>query len=188
MTPMTLDAQHDHTPAYTESLGAARGESVRLRLRTTLPVESVGLRFVRVGEIELTAAHEITDMAGEGRWFEAELPLHDTRVRYAWQLNLPDDHLNLTALGLHHTRRGFRNWFQYLAGYVAPEWAWKCVFYQIFPDRFRNGDPGNDVQSGEYEYAGRPVQHVAWDTPVTREGDVHAHYGGDLNGITQALP
>ncbi|AIZ45423.1 glycosyl hydrolase [Deinococcus radiopugnans] len=192
---MTLDAHHDHTPAYTERLGAPTGQSVRVRLRTTLPVESVGLRFVRVGEIELAEAHEIPGLAGdsqsgqvEGRWFEATLPIHDARVRYAWQLNLPDDHLNLTALGLHHTRRGFRNWFQYLAGYVAPEWAWKCVFYQIFPDRFRNGDPGNDVQTGEYIYAGRVVEHVPWDRAVDAWGDIHGHYGGDLNGITQALP
>ncbi|GHF29871.1 alpha-glucosidase [Deinococcus metalli] len=181
-------AQHDATPGYTEVLGALLGSTVRLRLRTTLPVTGVTLRFVRVGEIESHPAREIHVPHGEGRWFEAELPVHDLRVRYAWQLHLPDDHLNVTRLGVHHTRRGFRDWFQYLAGYAAPEWAWTAVFYQIFPDRFRNGDPGNDVQTGEYEYAGRPVQHVAWDTPVTREGDIHAHYGGDLNGIAQALP
>ncbi len=64
MTIMTLEAQHDHSPAYTASLGAARGETVRLGLRTTLPVQSVTLRFVRVGEIELTGAQEIT---GHGR-------------------------------------------------------------------------------------------------------------------------
>jgi alpha-glucosidase len=188
MTITTLEAQHDHSPAYTARLGAARGETVRVRMRTTLPVTAVTLRFVRVGEIETAPAHEVAGLGGEGRWFEAELPVHDARVRYAWQLDLADDHLNLTALGLHHTRRGFRNWFQYLAGYQAPEWAWKVVFYQIFPDRFRNGDPSNDVQTGEYSYAGREVEHVPWDQPVDAWGDIHGHYGGDLNGITAALP
>lgn len=187
-TTSILTAQHDDTPGYTDALGAPQGSTVRVRLRTTLPVTSVTLRFVRIGEVEGVPAREIMVPHGNGRWFEADLPVHDLRVRYAWQLNLHDDHLNLTRLGLHHTRRGFRDWFQYLAGYVAPEWAWSGVFYQIFPDRFRNGDNGNDVRSGEYEYAGRPVQHVPWDSPVTREGDVHAHYGGDLVGITQALP
>ncbi|GHF68130.1 alpha-amylase family glycosyl hydrolase [Deinococcus ficus] len=181
-------AQHDHTPGYTERLGAPLGSTVRVRLRTTLPVQGVALKVVQVGEIETFPAHEVSGRAGPGRWFEAELPLHDARVRYCWQLNVPGDHLNLTALGLHHARRGFRSWFQYLPGHVAPEWAWKAVFYQVFPDRFRNGDPGNDVVTGEYEYEGRPVEHVAWDTPVSKEGDIHAHYGGDLNGVTQALP
>ncbi|GGK20773.1 alpha-glycosidase [Deinococcus malanensis] len=184
-------AQHDHTPAYTQQLGAPLGQTVRIRVRTTLPVTGVTLKVVQVGEIETLPAQEVaapSEFSGEGRWFEAELPLQDHRVRYAWQLNLADDHLNLTALGLHRSRRGFRSWFQYLSGHVAPEWAWCSVFYQIFPDRFRNGDPGNDVKTGEYIYEGRPVEHVAWDHPVDAQGDIHGHYGGDLNGVTQALP
>ena len=189
MHPTTaLCAQHDHTPGYTERLGAPLGGHVRVRLRTTLPVEGVRLKVVQIGEIETFPAREVTGLQGEGRWFEADLPLHEARVRYAWQLDLPGDHLNLTRLGLHHARRGFRSWFQYLAGYQAPEWAWKSVFYQIFPDRFRNGDPTNDVQTGEYLYEGRPVEKVEWSHPVDAWGDIHGHYGGDLTGITQAVP
>lgn len=207
-----LTAQHDHTPAYTETLGAPLGSTVRVRMRTTLNVQEVKLKFVRVGEIETHPAQEISSLDGTSRWFEAELPVVEARMRYAWQLNLADDHLNLTSLGLHHSRRGFRNWFQYLAGYQAPEWAWRSFFYQIFPDRFRNGDPSNDVQTGEYVYVklpeqltaqlsseflrseeytrfvNREVEHVPWDHPVDAWGDVHAHYGGDLQGITQAVP
>lgn len=212
MIQPTPTAQHDHTPAYTPRLGAAQGERITVRLRTTLDVQNVKLKFVKVGEIETVDAHEIPALGGAGRWFEAELPLHEARMRYAWQLNFADDHLNLTSLGLHHSRRGFRNWFQYLCGYEAPEWAWKTFFYQIFPDRFRNGDPANDVQTGEYRYVRLPesflaqlppdvldseefrrfhdreVEHVPWDHPVDAHGDVHAHYGGDLQGITQAVP
>lgn len=181
-------AWHDHTPGYTERLGAQQGETVWVRVRVTLPVTGVQLKFVQVGEVETREAREVEVPGTDGRWFEAELPVHAARMRYAWTLLFEDDHLSLTALGLHHTRRGFRDWFQYLAGHVAPEWAWRSVFYQIFPDRFRNGDPGNDVQSGEYEYQGRPVERAEWGTPVTKAGDIHAHYGGDLNGVTQALP
>ncbi|WP_240738118.1 alpha-amylase family glycosyl hydrolase [Deinococcus fonticola] len=185
---ITPEVQHDHTPAYTEQLGAPRGDTVRVRLRTTLDVTDVKLKFVHVGEIETVPAHAIASLDGQSRWFEATLPLHEARMRYAWQLNFADDHLNFTSLGLHHSRRGFRNWFQYLTGCQPPTWAWEAFFYQIFPDRFRNGDPTNDVQTGEYLYQGRPVEHVAWDTPIDRRGDIHAHYGGDLNGVTQALP
>lgn len=185
---LLTDVQHDHTPAYTGTLGAARGTSVRVRLRTTLPVQEVKLKFVHVGEIETVPAHAIPSLDGKSQWFEATLPLHEARMRYAWQLNFPDDHLNFTSLGLHHSRRGFRNWFQYLTDCQPPTWAWESFFYQIFPDRFRNGDPGNDVQTGEYLYQGREVEHVAWDQPIDKRGDIHAHYGGDLNGITQAIP
>jgi alpha-glucosidase len=184
-----LSTQHDHTPAYTDRLGAPMGASVRVRVRTTLPVTGVSLKFVRVGEIESVPAREITPLGDEpGRWFEADLPVHEGRVRYSWQLDFLNDHLNLTGLGLHRTRRGFRSWFTYLTGHTAPEWAWESVFYQIFPDRFRNGDPTNDVKTGEYVYGERVVEQVEWTTPIDSWGDIHGHYGGDLNGITQALP
>ncbi len=180
-----LPAYHDHTPAFTSQLGAPLGASVPLRLHTTLPVTGVRLKLVEHGEIVERPA---TPIPGRPGWFEATLPVIAARVRYAWMLVLPDDHLNLTAAGLHHTRRAYRDWFQYLAGYVAPEWAWKSVFYQIFPDRYRNGDPDSDVRDGEYLYGGKPVTHPAWDAPVTRAGDIHAHYGGDLDGIMESLP
>ena len=36
--------------------------------------------------------------------------------------------------------------------------------YQIYVDRFRNGDPTNDVETNEYIYIGSPVQRVEdWD-------------------------
>ncbi|WP_425147007.1 alpha-amylase family glycosyl hydrolase [Deinococcus sp.] len=189
---VTQPAQHDHTAPYTAHLGAEVGQSVRVRLRTTLPVTRVRFKLVRGGEVETHPTREVKGGeivgAGEGRWFEYSLPLDAAVVRYAWQLELAGDHLNLTMSGLHRTVRGFRDWFQYLAGYRAPQWAWGSVFYQIFPDRFRNGDEASDVQTGEYSYGGRPVQHVPWLTPPDRAGDIHAHYGGDLPGITEKLP
>ena len=35
---------------------------------------------------------------------------------------------------------------QYVPGFTAPKWAKDAVIYQIFPDRFRNGDTKNDPQ------------------------------------------
>ena len=54
-----------------------------------------------------------------------------------------------------------------------PEWVPDAVFYQIFPDRFRNGDPSND-----------PPGTMPWGSPPDRD-----HFqGGDLAGIRQGLP
>jgi cyclomaltodextrinase / maltogenic alpha-amylase / neopullulanase len=54
----------------------------------------------------------------------------------------------------------------------VPAWVKDAVFYQIFPDRFENGDDRND-----------PPNKVAWGkhpTPFT-------FFGGDLQGIIQRL-
>ncbi len=53
---------------------------------------------------------------------------------------------------------------------VTPEWVQDAVFYQIFPDRFANGDPAND-----------PVNVQPWGAPPTRKG----FQGGDLRGVIQ---
>jgi cyclomaltodextrinase / maltogenic alpha-amylase / neopullulanase len=54
----------------------------------------------------------------------------------------------------------------------VPSWVKDAVFYQIFPDRFANGDPSND-----------PPNVQPWGTPPTRYG----FQGGDLRGITNSL-
>lgn len=38
--------------------------------------------------------------------------------------------------------------------------------YQIFTDRFYNGDNTNDVIDGEYTYIEQKVKAVSWDQPV----------------------
>ena len=54
----------------------------------------------------------------------------------------------------------------------VPEWSRGQVFYQIFPERFCNGDPGND-----------PADCVKWGSVPTREN----YMGGDLRGMIKKL-
>ncbi len=66
-------------------------------------------------------------------------------------------------------------------------WVWSQIFYQIFPDRFFDGDPSNNVKDGEYLYEGKPVITKRWgDLPDRRQGP-REFYGGDLEGIRQKL-
>ena len=46
------------------------------------------------------------------------------------------------------------------AGLSYAGWAKGAVMYQIFVDRFCNGDPSNDVLDDEYVYIGQPVCRV----------------------------
>lgn len=53
-----------------------------------------------------------------------------------------------------------------------PDWVVEAVFYQLFPERFANGDPDTD-----------PAEADAWDgTP-----ELDNYYGGDLQGIIDHL-
>ncbi len=42
--------------------------------------------------------------------------------------------------------------FRLIAGFRTPTWAKGAVMYQIFVDRFYNGDKSNDVLTNEYTY------------------------------------
>ncbi len=54
----------------------------------------------------------------------------------------------------------------------VPDWAKGAVIYQIFPDRFENGDPDND-----------PPGAVTWES----EPHARSFHGGDLVGVTRRL-
>ncbi len=83
------------------------------------------------------------------------------------------------------------------------DWAQKAVWYQIFPERFQNGDPRNDPTA---DYCRIPDQvRARWGMiPWTKEwyaltdwekdlaGDVygtnaHRRYGGDFQGVIDKL-
>ncbi len=83
----------------------------------------------------------------------------------------------------------------------VPDWAMKAVWYQIFPERFRNGDPKNDPTATDAEVA-NPAWRISpwtsdwykvqpWEKKVSDKFyDVvfDRRYGGDLEGVIDELP
>ncbi|WP_276813838.1 glycoside hydrolase family 13 protein, partial [Desulfurococcus amylolyticus] len=72
-------------------------------------------------------------------------------------------------------------------------WVVGSVGYQIFPDRFYNGDPTNDLLANRTDElwlnafsTSRPV-FSNWSDPITPLHCCHQYFGGDLKGITMKL-
>ncbi len=57
--------------------------------------------------------------------------------------------------------------------FTVPDWVHDAVFYQIFPDRFADGDPANNGPDA-----------IRWGGPPSSS----KRMGGDLKGITAHLP
>ena len=74
-------------------------------------------------------------------------------------------------------------------GFSTPNWAKGAVMYQIFVDRFYNGDTSNDVQTNEYTYLEGNVEQVTdWKKyPAKGLQGVREFYGGDLAGVRKKL-
>ncbi|MCR5716981.1 MAG: glycoside hydrolase family 13 protein [Lachnospiraceae bacterium] len=79
--------------------------------------------------------------------------------------------------------------FAIYPGFQTPSWMKGAVMYQIYTDRFCNGDPTNDVLDREYYYLGDYVQRIPreqWDKYPAHMG-VREFYGGDLQGVLDKL-
>ena len=93
----------------------------------------------------------------------------------------------------YYTRAGvveFHNnthYFQIVPGFTTPYWAKGAVMYQIFVDRFYNGDVSNDVVTGEYDYIGGLTCKVDDWNKTLNNSSVRDFYGGDLQGIIDKL-
>ena len=78
-------------------------------------------------------------------------------------------------------------YFTVKPGFKTPDWAKGAVMYQIYVDRFCNGDPSNDVLSHEYNYIGDHTVRVDnWSKYPATMG-VREFYGGDLQGVIDKL-
>ena len=77
--------------------------------------------------------------------------------------------------------------FEIVPGLQVPLWPAGCVMYQIFVDRFRNGDRSNDVLTDEYNYCGGNVVRIEDWNQLPAPNDVREFYGGDLQGVMDKL-
>ncbi len=83
--------------------------------------------------------------------------------------------------------------------YHAPDWSKHVIWYQIFPERFRNGDPSNDPTRERVggpkgweisPWTGDWYKRADWEQSLGdtfRDGVFKRRYGGDLQGVIDKL-
>ena len=115
-------------------------------------------------------------------YYQTEISVFRNRYRYYFEF------IDMNEESFQYNERGFVNpefkyndmnsfQFPYIAEedlYKEVNWLQESVVYQIFPDRFHNGDPSIDVEGiGQWG-----------------KGKIHKRsiYGGDLRGIIDKLP
>ena len=180
---------HDGSDAFVSTPYPRLGEMVRIRLRAgaDAPISRVFVRTAPDGE-QAFARMDPDGANGPARWWQVELPVNQPVVHYRFALEAEDGVWWLNAAGPCHFDPLDAADFKLLADYDPPAWLHSSVFYQIFPDRFANGDPGNDPQPHEYQYRGYGPQTFPWGTLPTEDHPFPlVFFGGDLPGIVQHL-
>ena len=160
--------------------------TLKLRVAADAPIKKVWLRTFPDGEqrFEEMARSEDGDVA----WYAIERAIDEPVIHYRFLLEAADGVWWYTAKGVQLQEPLDAFDFRILADYHAPSWLLESVFYQIFPDRFANGDPSTNVTEDEAAYQGfRPKTHP-WSTPPDAALPFPiVFYGGDLPGIEQNL-
>ena len=128
----------------------------------------------------------LAETVGGFDYYEITIHLTDEAIRYYFELRVESIVCYYNKLGI--TRNlSERNCFRIVPGFRTPDWSHGAVMYQIYTDRFYNGDKNNDVQTREYVYIKEYSQAVTdWNRPPENM-DVRNFYGGDLEGIRQKL-
>lgn len=182
---------HDGSAQYILTDNYDFGAKVRIRLRSgrKLPVEHIYLRTCPNGE-QVLSEMEIVRHDTSCDWWESGVQLVAPCTNYRFLIQTSEGDWWLNAAGFLPYTPPDNNDFKLLAGYKAPDWVRQSVFYQIFPDRFADGEPESNVRTGEYTRMGRPVVAKKWGQLPAKAGSGEGNsefFGGDLPGVTANL-
>ncbi|MFT9487057.1 MAG: glycoside hydrolase family 13 protein [Tepidibacillus sp.] len=110
-------------------------------------------------------------------YFSCDLPSKTRRIRYTFYLEANGSGVWYGDKGIANERVAVGDFqFPFINEqdlFEVPEWVKKGIVYQIFPERFANGNTKNDPENVE-PWGGKP-------TP-------HNFFGGDLEGMIEKLP
>ncbi|MEK4508530.1 glycoside hydrolase family 13 protein [Paenibacillus sp. FSL K6-2524] len=120
--------------------------------------------------------------SGDFRYYRTVLTGMESRIRYLqykFEYEKEGEILWLNAEGIQKMNVPHEMKGSYSYSYAgdrdmvsSPDWITSRVWYQVFPERFGNGDASND-----------PVNTESWGTAPTRDN----YMGGDIKGIIDRL-
>ena len=119
-------------------------------------------------------------------YYETFVQLGTEQVFYYFEIHCGQMTCYYNNVGLCNSVEEYYN-FTMTPGFHTPDWAKGAVFYQIYVDRFYNGDRSNDVEDDEYFYIGEGTSKVTDCNKYPAAMGVREFYGGDIAGVMQKL-
>lgn len=172
----------DGTEFYRKPAEPEIGDSVTLRFRTEVDnVDSVYVIYNgNRGRMMLDSTDGLFD------YYTYTITDIREQIEYYFEINCGTVTCMYNKIGVGKSVNPEYN-FQIMPGFKVPSWAKGAVFYQIFVDRFCNGDTDNDVVDNEYCYINEGTKQVKDWNRYPSNMDVRDFYGGDLQGVINKL-
>lgn len=160
-----------------------------------MPYDNVIIRL-RTGKNNVEKVHLITESEAKCMvkkqtdalfdYYEGIISLEEVKVSYYFSITHQNSVYYYGKTGVTMEEKEVYR-FSLIPGFQTPDWAKGAVFYQIFVDRFYNGDSSNDVLDREYFYIGDTTKQVRdWNKYPDAVG-IREFYGGDLLGVKKKL-
>lgn len=173
---------HDTTEQFVTPCEPDKNSDIELRFRTL----KYNVETVKVVVNGSLCHMEKTHCDNRFDYYTATVHIGEEPVNYYFEVRSGKTTVFYTQLGAYTDLNQYYNFVIY-PGFKTPEWMRGAVIYQIYTDRFFNGDTSNDVVDREYSYIGDYVNHVTnWNKYPATMG-VREFYGGDLEGVMQKL-
>lgn len=172
----------DETADYRMPLNPNPNEMVTIRFRTAAD----NVDRVLFCHEEKRMAMTLAESDDEFDYYEIRVKIDEERYEYHFEILSGMLKCYFDRKGVSGEQRLQYN-FAVIPGFSVPEWCKGAVIYQIFTDRFCNGDKSNDVENGEYFYINRLTKKVENWEKCPNDFDVADFYGGDLAGVISKL-
>ena len=191
---------HDQGPMFDNNSEPAPNSSVTLTLRVCYhDITSANVVYYNhaTGAVTWVPMSWVsTDPTGQFDYWQGTISnVGSSDLQYWFQLNDGSATAWYNAAGVSSTEPASTNSdnFYIDPGFTTPSWMKNGVGYQIFPDRFYDGNTSNDIYTDEYSYAGCETEQHSWSSGYTSVAanvsgcNSEVFFGGDLVGIQDKL-
>lgn len=172
----------DMTEDYVSPVEPNPYSEVTIKFRTA--INNVDMVFLMHGDEKILM--QKIDSDDNFDYYSTTVRLDDVSFIYYFEIKSGKAILKYDRRGVVRDVNSFYH-FEIIPGFKVPSWAKGAVMYQIYVDRFCNGDKTNDVETGEYHYIGdKTVKVTDWNKYPAQMG-VREFYGGDLQGVLDKM-
>lgn len=172
----------DNTKFYQSPEEPTDQDDITIRFRTVKG--NVDQVYIIVNKEKLLM--DCSELEGYFDYYEIVIPAGSEELSYYFEIRVNGSVLYYNRKGTVRYNDETYN-FSIVKNFSTPKWAKSAVMYQIFVDRFYNGDKTNDVLENEYIYINEVTRKVdEWGKYPASMG-VREFYGGDLQGVLDKL-
>ena len=169
-----------------------KGEDVKVYLRAyeESPIMNVYLK-TKINGVEVMLPMHKEYIENKLVYYSVEIKIFEDVTHYQFCLSTKDKIYYYTQLNITDYLPDETYDFKILSNYEQPSWVRESVFYQIFPERFCNGDSSLNVKDGEYSFDNHEAKFIKdWNEVPKDYNEAFCldFYGGDLVGIRKKIP